>query len=296
MKRTGLIVTALFVFFSYAGLSQKDCDYNPYQHGREEYIQTCLELMKERENFDCEEAREAIKFYQKTLMYVQETNEERDIWSIIGLISSFQCPESFDFVVELMNNDTSSEPIRCGAIVSLGTKRDIKCLPILLDYADRKPLSIDEKSSLAWAFKTIGIYNDRPDLIRKAVEILDKICYEQSSVLDECIWNYYSIGGEVAIKFFDYYFELKNPKLLWAALRLSELGMYDKTYPIFVEAIDSGEEGSIHIALYGLAAIGTEEAFTLIKEQTKSQNEFIAREAKWIFEYIEMKRREKCKG
>jgi hypothetical protein len=71
--------------------------------------------------------------------------------------------------------------------------------------------------------------------------------------------------------------------------------VYDKTYPVFVEAINSGDEGSIHIAIYGLAAVGTEEAFALIQEQTKSQNEFIAREAKQILEYIEMTRRAKCK-
>ena len=59
---------------------------------------------------------------------------------------------------------------------------------------------------------------------------------------------------------------------------------------MFVEAIHSGI--GVNAALYGLAAIGTEEALQLIESQTKNKKEMVARTAKWIFQYIDIKRKE----
>ncbi len=72
---------------------------------------------------------------------------------------------------------------------------------------------------------------------------------------------------------------------------MAQLGEYDKTFPIFEEAISNGT--GINAALYGLAAIGTEEAFQLIREQTQNKNEMIAKTAKRILQYIDIKRRDK---
>ena len=260
-------------------------EYNRYKYAREEYI--IFSLSKDYEWEDCHLVKESIeKFYAAN----PKERYEHPV-GYIRYIGYFQCREAYDFL-ETQIKENPLEEDRCAAITTLAQKLNPDYLPCILEYAEKKSLSINEKYALASAYTVFGIYNDRPDLIEKAVIILDELCYDyKNGVVHDCIWEYFKIGGQPALDFFYYYLEKNNSRLV-AAQKLAELGglnEYKKTFPIFIEAINSGNQNDIHIALYGLAAIGTEDAFELIRKQTKSDNEFIAKEAKWILENINIK-------
>jgi HEAT repeat protein len=295
-----LIVQGVFI----TSFAQTDKDYNPYKSRREDYIKTLLyptqdsvEGMKDIDN--CERGREAIKQYYEILAEIEQTKEKRDIEDYVGAIVAARCPELFEFTVNLIKTDTS-EQVRCRAIMLLGFPENLEYVPFLDEYIKKDTLSKQEKYAIAFAFANFGIYENRPDLTDKAVAILDEICYDDNGVCQDydirgkCMWVYYVIGNEPAMKFFNSWFEQEEGFRRTAiAVFLAELGEYEKTFPLFVEAIHSEVANNILEAIRGLAVIGTEEALELIREQTKSKNEAIAKQAKWIFDYIEMKRREK---
>lgn len=274
-----------------------DNDYNPYQHQREDYNRRALELMQEGESEDCEKLKDAIDEYYERVEYMHETKEHVDFFYALASISKFQCPEAYDFIKNIIKTDTS-EKLRYDAILFLAQMRSPKSIPFLQEHLKKEDLSHKERFAVAAAFSRIGVHNNLQDIINEAIKILDELCYDYKyGVVYNCIWEYYSIGGQPALDFFYYHLERENSRIS-AAHKLAQLGglkEYEATFPIFVEALHNGDETDIHIAIFGLAAIGTEEAFELIREQTKSENKFIASQAKWIFTRIDQKRRDKCK-
>ncbi len=78
-------------------------------------------------------------------------------------------------------------------------------------------------------------------------------------------------------------------------MNLAEWGVcHGKTYPVFIEALKSGDTNKMQTALYGLAAIGDKKSMRIIKEYTTNENQFIAKRAQNILNNIERKRKEKC--
>ncbi|MDD4582137.1 MAG: HEAT repeat domain-containing protein [Bacteroidales bacterium] len=276
------ILSCLIIVSAFCVSAQKDKNYNPYQHAREEYIQTGKDIFESYRYTDCEIAKEWIDKY--TNMYYSDTStipKHHVIW----YLGKVNCPEVIDFYIDVISKDTS-ERVRCDAILYLGWLRAEKSIPFLMEYI-HNPISPREKVQIASTLCVMEKY----DL---AINILDQFCYDENGiVIGDCIWSYYMAGSESAIKFFEYYFK-KPESRLGAALKLAQLGVYDKTYPVFIEALKSGDTNKMHIALNGLAAIGDKKSMRLIKEHTKNKNQFIAKRAQNILNYIEMKRREKC--
>ena len=255
-------------------------NYNPYQHAREEYIQTGKDIFESYRYTDCKIAKEWIDKY--TNMYYSDTSTIRNTMDMVSW--QVNCPEVIDFYIDVISKDTS-ERVRCDAILYLGWLRAEKSIPFLMEYI-HNPISREKSSN-----RLNALCNEKYDL---AINILDQFCYDENGiVIGDCIWSYYMAGSESAIKFFEYYFK-KPESRLGAALKLAQLGVYDKTYPVFIEALKSGDTNKMHIALNGLAAIGDKKSMRLIKEHTKNKNQFIAKRAQNILNYIEMKRREKC--
>ena len=267
-----------------SALTQKktDNDYNPYQHQREEYIKTGEEFFEEFKKVDCEN--------EETRKYIENAingyNNGKYIGTEFGIISQFlgkmYCPEIIAFFEEVVKKD-SSETVRCDAIQKLGWLRAINSVPTLMEQLN-KDISDYEKACIGSCLTIIGEW-------KLAETALNSVCFcKDDDIQNKCLWSYYTIGNESAIRYFNYFFDFPESKL-WAALFLARLGEYEKTFPVFVEAIHN--KTGINAALYGLAAIGTEESFLLIKEQIQNENEMIAKTAKWIFQYIDIKRREK---
>jgi HEAT repeat protein len=280
------MTTVLFIFFSYAGFSQKDCDYNPYQHQREEYIETINEIYQEDKDIDCELAEEWIQKGEEE--YKSDLSEDSKI-KILGKIAKINCPRAMRFFMNVILNDTSVN-IREPAIGALSWFSSKEIIPFLKSYY-KEELPQIEKLSIALVLCRLKEY----DL---AVNFLNSFCYDTNGFIkDECIQVYEFAGKtEIARKYYEHYFESADEEhLLFAATKLAEYGNYEKAYPILVKSLNDDNQSNIVSALYGLATIGDEESMNLIRERTKSDNEFIAKKAKWIFQYIEMKRREKCK-
>jgi HEAT repeat protein len=194
------------------------------------------------------------------------------------------CDTIIPFLRELIISDPNEE-VRCDALLLLGWRHPHNEIPFLVEYA-KKDISSTEKIAVAAVLSVLEAYP-------QALEILDKYCMETEEINEKCIWAYYSAGNNSSsLRFFDYYFD--KPKYrVFAALKLAELGVYDKTYPVFVNALRSESQSVVHMAIFGLAAVGTEEAFQLLRDQTRSKDEFIARDAQFIFDYIEKHKEDK---
>jgi len=278
------LILGCIALLSVLGATAQKCKkYNPYQHTREEYIQTGKEMFESYRYTDCEKNKEWIETH--TNLYYSDTStipKHHVIW----YLGKVNCPEVIDFYMDVISKDTS-ERVRCDAIQYLGWLRAEKSIPFLMEYAVQTK-SLKEKNQIASTLCVIGKY----DL---AIDILDSFCYDENGILKEnCIGVYSFAGSKKVIKF--YKNEFKKPeKRLSAALNLAEWGVcHGKTYPVFIEALKSGDTNKMQTALYGLAAIGDKKSMHIIKEYTTNENQFIAKKAQNILNNIERKRKEKC--
>jgi len=279
-----IIITIMIMGIFIVSNAQSDMDYNPYQHAREEYIKTGDEFFESFQKVDCNENKE---FIQNAIdgYYAGEYSGEK-FEEISSFLGKMYCPEIITFFEKVVEID-SSEKVRCDAMQKLGWLRAKTSVPILLNHLNSN-ISDYEKACIGSCLTIIGEWN-------LAVPVLNAVCFcKDDDILQKCIWSYYIVGGENAINYFNLMFEQDESRKPAAALFLAELGEYEKALPYFVEIMNTGGIGNqILYAIKGLAAIGTEEAFKLIKEQTQNKNEVIAKEAKWIFNYIDIKRRER---
>ncbi len=263
--------------------AQKCKNYNPYQHVREEYIQTGKEMFESYRYTDCEKNQEWIETH--TNLYYSDTStipKHHVIW----YLGKVNCPEVIDFYMDVISKDTS-EKVRCDAIMYLGWLRAEKSISFLTTYAYQTK-SFKEKNQIASTLCVIGKY----DL---ALDILDSFCYDENGILKEyCIGVYSFAGSKKVIKF--YKNEFKKPeRRLSAAGNLAKWGVcHGKTYPVFIEALKSRDTNEMQSALYGLAAIGDKKSMRIIKEYTTNENKVIAKQAQFILQYIEWQRAEKC--
>jgi len=278
MKKLTLITIILGVFIITNAQTEKEN--NPYRHTREEYVKTGEEFFESFQKVDCNEEKEfiqnAIDEYYTGVYSIEEFER------ISSFLGKMYCPKTISFFEEVVKTDTS-EKIRCDAMQKLGWLRAKTAVSILLNQLN-KDISDYERACIGSSLTIIGEWE-------LAIPVLNSVCFcKDYDIQNKCLWSYYVIGNEPAVSYFNYFFEFSESKL-WAAHYLAELGEYEKTFPVFVEAISSGT--GINTALYGLAAIGTEEAFQLIREQTQNKNEMIAKTAKWILQYIDIERRKK---
>jgi hypothetical protein len=310
MKRIGLSVIILGLFItSIAQVDKnaileklrsdlipqtKDKNYNPYKYAKEKHIIACLEVNIENARRDeCETLKEIIEMFYKTDFTISD-KEKSDF---IREISRFQCQESFDFLVEQIKNNPS-ETVRCYAMMYLSWSLNSDYLPCILEYAKKDSLSAQEKLAIAVSFMIFGVYTSRPELKEEAIKFLDEICYdsllEEGVIFQNCIWAYYKLGGNSAVKFFNSWLEKQDGlRRISIAVFLAKLGEYEKTFPIFLEAIHSEITNNILEAIDGLKVIGTKEALFLIEEQTQNKNEKIAKYAQKTLINFEAERREK---
>jgi hypothetical protein len=280
------VITTLSVFFSYIGFSQKDCDHNPYQHQREEYIQTGREIFNSYKDINCKEVEELIKTAKEIYYSDQSLASKRDA---IGQLGKVNCQVVVDFFIDIVIKE-SSEQIRYDAIQYLGWIRAKSSIPFLLDFV-KKDISKEEKFKIALSLCVMEEY----DL---AIQIISPFCYDHDGfVLEECIHIYEFAGKtEDAKKYYERYFEnADKDHLLFVACKLAEYGNHEKAYPILIDALNSGDQEKMHSALFGLATIGDEKAFQLIQEQTKSKNNFIAQRSQFILNYIKRERERRQK-
>jgi hypothetical protein len=274
-------------------LPQTD-DYNPYQYARERYLLDALDVRISYEIHDnCEAVKTEIeKFYEVDSIGIEGYRN-----AYFKSIYLFQCQDAYEFLKNQTNN-SPYETIRCEAIINLAWSLNSENIPCITEYAKRDSLSTREKLALAEAYTIYGIYTSFSNFKEEAIKLLDKVCYNFKSdeIIDRgCTWSYYKLGGKSAIDYFTSLLERLegHRRIAVAAHRLAPLGVYDITFPIFVEAILSEKINHILEAIDGLKVIGTEEAFQLIGELSHSKDEKIAKKASEIVKKLNIERKEK---
>jgi len=275
-------------------------DYNPYQYAREEHILSILEFRKEIEREDCENVKELIEMFNNNIT----DGIYRDEIDYIRHISRFQCKEAYDFLkTQILNNP--SEITRYYSIMFLAWSLEPAHLSLIFEYAKRDSLSVKDNLALGSAFMIYGVYTSNSELKAKAIRLLDAVCYDFSSdtipgfdstmdiLRSGCDACYFKLGGKAAIKYYTSLLgQREGFRKVAIASTIAELGEYESTFPIFVEAIHRGTANDILCALDGLKVIGSVEALRLIEEHTHSKNEKISKKAQEILKNIDKKRRE----
>ena len=98
------ILSCLIIVSAFCVSAQKDKNYNPYQHAREEYIQTGKDIFESYRYTDCEIAKEWIDKYKN--MYYSDTStipKHHVIW----YLGKVNCPEVIEFYIDVISKDTS---------------------------------------------------------------------------------------------------------------------------------------------------------------------------------------------
>jgi len=259
--------------------AQTEKEYNPYRYEEKKAIQEqiCAEGYQEFLKKGCDTLR--LQTWIENYNTTNNTQFLRTIWG-------YNCPEVIDYAINLINTSPDKEARKI-SIEMLGFKRYYDAIPLLLDYV-KQDISSDEKIVIA---KTLAILDKKAE----ALEILDCNCFSMDFMGDNCIWTFFEFFDKTtAIKYFEYYFN-KPETQLEAACWLAICGVSEKTFPLFVEFLENNTTYSrgIEYSLGGLAAIGTEEAFDIIKQQTKNSAYLISRSATLILENLSRERSER---
>jgi len=282
MKKVMLIIMIMGTLI--ISNAQTDCDYNPYSYKEKQAAQKRISIEGYQELIakECDTSllRTSIERYNSTKDVIPESIF--DLYTIAGC----NCPEIIDFAIDLIVNSPDKEA-RKFAIGMLGFRKNYNAIPLLLNHV-KKDISPDEKIIVAITLAAL-------DRKTEALEILNGNCYALDDMNNDCILCYVIFFDQLtAINYFEYYFN-KPETQLEAACWLAMCGVSDKTFPLFVEFLKNNttyERGTSY-SLVGLAAIGTEEALEIIRQQTKNNTYLIARSATLIFDRLMKERSEK---
>jgi hypothetical protein len=272
VKTTVLILILLGIIIT-LNAQIDDYEYNPYEYAQEELFLISFGIRERYESDDCAAAIASINHFRNAAA----RGDEKEKYNHLRAISFYRCLESFHFL-EMQIKGSASETDRCNAIIFLAWMLEPDYLPCILEYARKPRFSIQEKAAIATAFMIFGVHDDMPALKEQAIAILDEICYDApADVLANCIVNYFNIGNNKAIKFFNSQLEQDEFKL-YAALFLAKLGEHKQTFPIFAAALSSDDEYEVYTAVMGLAEIGTDEALQLITNLPPEKNRLTQKE------------------
>ena len=258
-----------------------DSDYNPFRYSEE---------WKNREE------QVAIETYQEFLVkecdtmllhsFMEDYNTTNDFRSLYAINGLGNCPEVIDYIINIINTSSDKEA-RKYAIGMLGFRRCYDAIPFLLNHA-KKDILPDEKIAIA---VTLNILDEKTE----AFNMFNCNCYLIDNMDYYCVKYYIDLSDRsISLKYFDYYLNKPHTQIE-AASYLAKLGFCDKVFPVFAEFLknNTAYQRETEIALLGLATIWTEEAFELIRIQTQSKNEKIAKRAQEIYESYYLKRKGK---
>lgn len=275
MKR---IILSLVLFVSLGAVFAQE--YNPYRY--EEWKKTQNQASaREREEFlakkcDGVSLQSLIKNYDAT----------KNIEVLEKIRYNYNCPEIINLSVELITTSLDEEARKI-AIQMLGSMMHYDAIPLLLDHVE-KEISSDEKILIAF---TLAILDRK----KEALKILECNCYEMDDIDNTCSHAYsFLFDKSVALKYFEYYFE-KSQAQMEAASMLATLGVYDKTFPLFVEFLKNNttyKRGTVY-SLTGLAAIGTDEALEIIEYYAENGKGLISRTAEQVLDRMKKEGRGK---
>ena len=254
MKKLTLITMILSVLA--IANAQVDEDYNPYSFEVKKASQEQIRIQGRQEFL-------AKKCEPEQLQKWKDFYDTTKIVQYLYTINQYcNCPEVIDYAINLINTSPDKEARKI-AILMLSYRRYYNAIPLLLSHV-KKEITPDEKIEIAMALASL----DRKE---EALEILDCNCYTIDEMHHDCVYTYITFFDKpTAMKYFEHCFN-KPEMQLQAACWLAMCGIYDKTFPLFVEFLENNTtyERETVYSFCGLAAIGSEEAIEIIKKYVK---------------------------
>ena len=259
---------------------QKNTYYNPFRYREEwktERERTAVEVRQTFLSNECD------ALALQTL--IEKYNTTKDI-QVLYALCEYNCTGFIDFALDLINT-SSDEGARKIAIGALGFRKYYEVIPLLLNLVKKEGTSSEEKIKIA---ETLDVLDRKTE----ALDIFNCNCYTLDYMESACVTYYFYLSEDrtTGFKYFNYF--LNKPQTrVEAASYLAKLGVEDKTFTVFEEFLKNNTiyQPETDIALLGLASIGTEKSFELLKIMTQSENGMIAKRAQEIYKnyYIERK-------
>ena len=216
--------------------------------------------------------------------FIGSYNTTKDVMYLHAINRNCNCSEVNNYAIDLINT-SSNEEARKIAIGMLGFRRYYEAIPLLLNQVKRD-ISPNEKIIIA---TTLDVLDSKIE----ALDIFNCNCYAMDHFDNICVdYYFYLFDRQIAQKYFEHFLNKPHTQVE-AASYLAKLGVSDKAFPIFAEFLknNTAYQNETEIALLGLAAIGTEEAFELVNIYSQSKNEMIAKSAQQIYKNYYLERR-----
>jgi hypothetical protein len=261
---------------------QENMYYNPFRYSEEWKTQMKQAYAEVYQEFLAKEC-DTLLLYQ----LIENYNKTQDIQALYSMNGYCNCPEVIDYAIDLITTSLDEEARKI-AIGMLGFRRHYDAIPLLLNHV-KNNISSEEKIAIA---ATLNVLNRRTD----AMDIFNCNCYDMEYMNNTCVDYYFYLSEDrlIGFKYFDYF--LNKPQTrVEAASYLAKLGIEDKTFSVFEEFLKNNTvyQRETEISLLGLAAIGTEKSFELIKMMAQSENEMTAKRAQEIYNNYYVERRQK---
>jgi hypothetical protein len=269
-----IIVSLVIVggFLTSNAQTQEESDYNPFRYSEEwkiELEQASAEIYQEFLARECNAS--------ELQTFIEKYNANKDI-QLLYVIGEYNCSKVIDFAIDLINTSSDIDARKL-AIGMFGFRRYYEVIPLLLNRAKEESISPNEKIAIA---ATLVLLDKKP----AALEIFNCNCYALDYMDHTCVSYYFYLSEDrlTGFKYFDCFLNKPQTKVE-AASYLAKLGVEDKTFPVFEEFLKNNTvyQDETEISLLGLAAIGTEKSFELLKMMTQNENEKIAKRAEEIY-------------
>lgn len=265
-------------------IAQFEIKYNRFRHSREEYIIITKHIFDSYNNIeiDCNEKNTSTDINTSKSIYYSDTASIELKREALQMLSHTNCQGVIDFFVDILKNGANKD-LRFDAVQGLGSLRAKSSIPFLLEVA-KKENDLYFVNRIA---KTLCAMEEF-DL---AASVLDRVCFnEDGSVVSEiCISTYGYAGRDELVKNFwlsEWEKDNDEGRKLIIALKLTEYGIYDITFPVIKEAVQGTDTYKRHSAICGLAAIATEEALELIQNCMNDKDVVVANYAKFVIECL----------
>ena len=270
-----LIIMSAFIVVN----AQFEIKYNRFRHSREEHIIIAKDLLNSYRNIeiDCNEKDIKTSTNTRKSIYYSDTASIESKRDALRELVYTNCQDIIDFYVSILNNDSNKE-MRCDAILYLGWLWAKSSIPYLLEVAKKEKdvYFVNEIARTLCAMEEFDL----------AASILDKVCFnEDGGINKDCIAAYeYAGRNELARSFWlsEWAKDNEKDRNFGIALKLTEHGVYDISFPIIKEVAQGTDTYKRKSAIHGLAAIATEEALELIQNCMNDKDIVIANYAKFV--------------
>jgi len=260
-------------------IAQFEIKYNRFRHSIEERIIIARDLLSSYRDteIDCNTKDVKTDTDMSKSIYYSDTASIESKQDALRELVHINCQEVIDFYVNILKTDPNKK-LRHDAILYLGWLEAKSTIPVLLEAAKKENefYFVKRIATTLWIMEEFDL----------AASLLDRVCFnEDGSVNKDCIEMYESVGRlELTRNFWLSEWEKDNDenRKLTIALKLTKHGVYDISFPVIKEALESSDTYKRRSAINGLATIASEEALGLIQNCMNDDDIVVANYAKSV--------------